>query len=137
MDYDLDIKNIVAVPSVKSVTKNATAIRVRQHLIDKTKEEIYFVDTPGFNDTRGSIMDIANTFGTSKAVKSLKSARFVIMLSGKDERSRSEGIIRMVNNISQLFQNYKQVEGSVVFVFNRYATSDIETMNNKLKFIWK
>lgn len=69
-------------------------------------KDVFLVDTPGFNDTRGSIMDIANTFGTTRAVRSLKSARFVILFCGKDEKSRSEGIIQMAQTINKLFPNY-------------------------------
>lgn len=41
-------------------------------MIGVISSKIYFLDTPGFKDTEGSIMDLSNTFGTSSAIKSLK-----------------------------------------------------------------
>ena len=51
------------------------------------------MDVPGFNDTEGSTMDLSNSYGAASAIKSLKKARFVIVLSGKDSGSRSDGIV--------------------------------------------
>ena len=48
------------------------------------KSKILLIDTPGFEDTPGSIMDLVNSYGSSSAVRSLKSAKFVVVISGKD-----------------------------------------------------
>ena len=40
------------------------------------------MDTPGFEDTEGAVMDLANAFGVSKAIKGLDEARFVIVVGG-------------------------------------------------------
>ena len=69
-----------------------TAIEVPKEMIDFAIELPYLLDTPGFKDTEGSIMDLSNTFGTASAIKSLKYARFVILLSGKDQGSRGQGL---------------------------------------------
>lgn len=40
-------------------------------------------------------MDLSNTFGTSHAIKSLKKAKFIVLLSGKDQGSRNQGLVEI------------------------------------------
>lgn len=41
-------------------------------MISTMEEKILFLDTPGFNDTQGSTIEISNARGAAAAIKSLK-----------------------------------------------------------------
>lgn len=87
-----------------------------EHLFNK----IYLVDTAGFKDTEGSVIDLSNVHGAASAIKSLKAARFVALLSGADKGSRNQGIIEMIHILNGLFPDYEKIKDSVVLVFNRF-----------------
>lgn len=82
-------------------------------------------------------MDLSNSYGAASAIKSLKEARFVIIMSGKDQGSRNAGIIEMASILNELFPRYKEIAQSVVLLFNRYEEEDLKSMNARLKNIWK
>ena len=65
-------------------------------------------------------MDLSNSYGAASAIKSLKEARFVIVLSGKDNGSRNTGLVDMISILNELFPRYKEVSESIVLLFNRY-----------------
>ena len=95
------------------------------------------MDTPGFKDTQGSTIEVSNTHGAAYAIKALKDARFVLILSGKDQGSRNTGILEMTEIINNLFPNYSLVKDSVIIMFNRYAEKDIKSMKDVLTNVWK
>lgn len=112
---------MVACPSSESVTRSVTAIELPPEMRYIKTKKIYLIDTPGFKDTEGSIMDLSNTFGTASAIKSLESAKFVILLSGKDEGSRYQGLVEIMEILNELFPNYEKVSDSIMLLLNRYT----------------
>lgn len=68
--------------------------------------KIHLIDTAGFRDTEGSVIDLSNSHGAAAAIKSLKSARFVALISAKDQGSRNQGFIEMANILNELFPKY-------------------------------
>lgn len=62
-------------------------------MLNTIQPKIHLIDTAGFNDTQGTIIELSNSYGAAEAIKSLKSARFVALISGKDIGSRYRGLI--------------------------------------------
>lgn len=130
------IESIIACPSVKSVTRNVAAVELPKDMIDGFhNQSIFLIDTPGFKDTEGSLIDLSNSQGTVKAIRSLNSARFVAMFSQKDEGSRFQGFIDMAETFNQIFPKYEDIKNSILFFFNRYKLEDIKEFNNNFRAI--
>jgi hypothetical protein len=63
-------------------------------------------DSPGFKDTSGCEVDIANAFGINEAIKNCESLRIVILISkdsigdkGQYIKDLSNLLVRMIENI--------------------------------------
>lgn len=65
------------------MTKYLTPVNVKLG-----KKVYYLLDTPGFEDTEGPIIDIINGHGVIKALKKAKSVRIVIVMSSKSMGKR-------------------------------------------------
>ena len=62
------------------------------------KGSIFLCDTPGFDDTNGPEVDIANGYGLVNLIKSCKSVRPSIIISAEDyAASRMQGLKNLVH----------------------------------------
>jgi hypothetical protein len=79
-------------------------------------------DTPGFFDTAGAAVDIANGIGMINAIKRAKSVKPIIVVSAKMVGEKFEGIKELGKIISELFENYqREPEGNcTAFIFNKF-----------------
>ena len=57
-----------------------------------TSGSIFIVDSPGFFDSNGPEVDIANGIGIIKALKACKTVRPVILICSGDFEARMKGI---------------------------------------------
>lgn len=65
-----------------------------------------YCDSPGFGDSAGVEVDIANNIGIISALYGAKSVRLVIIIGYEDlVANRCEGAITMGNTISNLFHS--------------------------------
>jgi hypothetical protein len=62
---------------------NDTIIEDKNGNITKVREKLFLCDTPGFFDTSGPVVDIANGIGMINAVKCAKSVKPVVVISAK------------------------------------------------------
>lgn len=125
---DEKVKNMHSNPECKSVTRYVVAVRPREHI---TRTEIYLADSPGFSDTEGIEVQIANLLGMKKALKGCKSVRIVIVISSENWSERGQGLKRLGRTLSQLFSNFEHVRDSILPVFNRF--SNMEELRHKIK----
>ncbi len=56
------------------------------------KEDLYLCDTPGFFDTSGVVVDIANGVGMINAVKVAKTVKPIVVISASMVGEKFEGI---------------------------------------------
>lgn len=104
-------------PGSKSVTRHVVAIRPREQI---TREDILLVDSAGFSDTEGIEVQIANLINMKMALKGCRSIRIVIVISHDNWGARGQGIKMLGRTLSQLFNDFLDVERCILPVFNRY-----------------
>lgn len=73
----------------KSVTRFITAVKPDANI---ASGDIYFVDSPGFGDTAGKEVEIANIVGVMTALKGCKSIIPVLVISKNSWGNRGTGI---------------------------------------------
>ena len=103
-DCDLnEIKKIKVSALPESCTKSIYAIKVKHE-----KSKLLICDSPGIQDTRGSEIEIANTYGLVKAAQSCKSVVPIIILSKDSMGERMKGLKNMLQQLSNMFNNIEQ-----------------------------
>lgn len=93
--------------------------------------DIYLTDTPGWGDTAGAEVQIANAFGVTKALWGCRSVVPVIVISKDSWGARGTGIRNIGMIVSSLFQDYDRIKGSVAVVMNRYTPEEMAEMKNQ------
>ena len=71
-------RSIKSNPMTESVTKYITAVPIPS---GKGGKQIVLCDTPGFGDTNGPEVDIANGIGVIRAIQNCKSVRPIVLIS--------------------------------------------------------
>lgn len=99
----------------------------------KDNVNLSFCDTPGFEDTRGPELNIANSLGIVNSIKQTKSVRPMIVFSEKDMGDRLQGLSHAVQLLSRLFYNVTSIQDNLCFVFNKFIepAKYIENQNNE------
>lgn len=95
----------VAKASTKSVTKYVSAIPMELADYGYSKE-IYLVDTPGFFDTGGLVVDACNSLSTIDVLGTASSIRFGFIFNYKAWGKRADAFRDFVKVISGLFKSY-------------------------------
>ena len=109
-----------------SCTSCINAAEIPQQMMKKKKKKyekgLYIVDTPGFEDTRGTEIDVANQIGTINALYGCNSIRIVIILpiaAGLIQVERCVGSRDMATIINQLCPDFQRVEDSMRILINK------------------
>lgn len=77
-------------------------------------------DSPGFGDSAGVEVDIANGVGTINALRQAKSVRIVVVLPYESIiAERMAGVHKISQIIVSLFSDIDQVLGSISILFNK------------------
>jgi energy-coupling factor transporter ATP-binding protein EcfA2 len=119
-------------PSSKSVTRYIVAVRPRS---DITSKEVYLTDTPGFGDSAGIEVQLANIAGVKRALRRCKTVIPVIVISKESWGPRGTGIKNLARTLSSLFTNYEQCKESIAIVMNRFTSDEMEEMKYKIQNI--
>ncbi|CAF1151915.1 unnamed protein product [Rotaria sp. Silwood1] len=115
-----DLKYITTSPFVKSETRYITSVEVKlKNTNGLTKESIILCDSPGFEDTSGPEVDIANGLGIVNVIKGCTSVKPVVVISYKSIRDQIEAF-------SYIFTKFPEKEKDTIHAF-------IKEIHRKLK----
>lgn len=95
-------KNIISNPFPISCTKFIAAVPIKA----PNGKEILLCDTPGFDDTEGAEIDIANGIGIIMAIKNSKSVIPAILISQHSIGNRFEELKRIMQLLIGMLENY-------------------------------
>lgn len=125
------LNEIKCSPFALSETRYITAVPevIKQKLNDIS---IVLVDTPGFDDTSGAEVDIANGKGIIDAIGATKSVRLVLFISKTDVGARLQGIRHLLKIVTDMLPNMKDRLESFNYVFTRYDEDDRTNINPTL-----
>ncbi len=105
-------------PFAVSCTRFVRAIKIKVNYRGAT--ELFILDTPGIEDTRGAEIDAANQYGNVQAGQVCASVLPVFVLSQQDEGGRMSGLKKMVHFLAGMFKSLKEQRGAFYFLFNKY-----------------
>lgn len=101
---DKGVLEMVSNPDCKSNTRTIVAVKARSNMTDR---DIYLADTPGFGDTGGSEVEIANEIAISTALNSCRSVTPVIVVSKESWGARGKNFRVLARSLSSLFRRYE------------------------------
>ncbi|XP_043473522.1 uncharacterized protein LOC122505768 [Leptopilina heterotoma] len=106
-------------------------------------------DSPGFDDTRGTIQETTNSFYMYQLMKNIKSIRFVLVTDFHDiNKSSLTSLSNLLNNLLKFFDDtFEDFFPSITFILSKvpYMINDVPvnieyinyTLNDKLSSITK
>ncbi|KAL4489804.1 hypothetical protein ABPG72_022444 [Tetrahymena utriculariae] len=107
--------------SAISETRFITPVNINFKDLKMTQNgSIILCDSPGFGDTAGPEVDIANGLGIVNAIKQCKSVRPVILLSYKSIGDRGQGIKQLAHILVGLVQNIQDKLSSFSYLFSKF-----------------
>ena len=118
----------------KSETRYIKPVRVNlKDVIGQNESQcINLCNAPGFSDTAGPEVDIANCVGMINSIKLCKSVKVIALLSCK-RGNKGEGICRLACLLENLIKNKQERLGSVMYLFTKYQ-SDYNVNGDLMNF---
>jgi hypothetical protein len=99
---------------IDSETQNIIPI-----LISRNDEQIIFCDTPGFNDTRGSEVDISNGIGIQKCAEVCQGIKPIIIISSQFG-DRAEILVKLAEILNSLFSNLQSSIRDFIYIYTKF-----------------
>jgi hypothetical protein len=97
------------------------------------KRNLVICDSPGFGDSAGVEVDMANGVGMINALYGASSVRVVVVLAYEALISdRMKGVTEIGEIISNLFHDFSNVLDSITFLFNKVPKDEITAMPIKV-----
>jgi hypothetical protein len=90
----------------ESVTRYITAVPITFE-IDNEEKSLILCDTPGFQDTMGAEVDIANCIGLVSAIRGANSVRPVVLISYRDG-NRLQGVSVVASTIANMVNDVRR-----------------------------
>ena len=102
-------------PFAFSVTKFIHCVNV---------DDLIICDSPGFQDSQGYEVDIANGYGVVNGIRGCKSVLIGIVVSYKSTGERYKGIKSLAKLVSTMFTNLKNHIGTFIYIFTKFPEKD-------------
>jgi len=124
------LKKVSSSPFAKSETRFISAVPINILDMDgDNNERLVLCDTPGFEDTNGAEVDIANGYSIVKAVKGCKSVRIVLLVSYKSMGDRLNGIRNLTHILVQMVSGLKTHMKAFSYYFSKFPEQERSTIN--------
>ncbi|KAL4445289.1 hypothetical protein ABPG74_022102, partial [Tetrahymena malaccensis] len=131
-----ELKNIKVSPYAESETRYISPVQLNYKDIGMIKDgSIMLCDAPGFGDTAGPEVDIANGIGMVNAIRGCKSVRPVILASNLSIGDRGEGIRRLAHTLVGLIKKVDDYLYSFSYLFTKFNDKNIEQIAAQLQNI--
>ncbi len=128
------LKKVSTSPFAKSETRFISAVPINILDMDgDNNERLVLCDTPGFEDTSGAEVDIANGYSIVKAVKGCKSVRIVLLISYKSMGDKLTGVKNLAHILVQMVSGLKSHMKAFSYYFSKFPEQDRSTINAMLK----
>ncbi|CAF4686848.1 unnamed protein product, partial [Rotaria sp. Silwood2] len=128
-----DLRNVTTSPSAKSETRFIIPITVDlSGVVASRSDSIIICDTPGFEDTNGPEVDIANGISIIRAIRECKSVRPVVLVSYKGIGDRFEGLKNLTHLLACLIPKIKNEIRAFSYIFTKYPENEKDTIHKSL-----
>ena len=115
-------KNIIANAENKSTTRYIAEQHVPlQRIYGQNRSGfITLCDAPGFGDTAGTEVDVANCMGVFKALCECKSVKIVAFASYRGIGDRGQGIVKLAYILANMIDDVSNRLASIEYVFTKF-----------------
>ncbi|XP_065663330.1 uncharacterized protein LOC136085791 [Hydra vulgaris] len=115
------LSNFVISCRAKSETRYINPIQINLKDLGALKDKfIILCDSPGFGDTAGPEVDIANSVCIVEGIRFCKSVRPVILMNYENQGGRGEGIREMTRMIQEMVINIEEYLSAFSYLFTKY-----------------
>lgn len=115
---------------IDSETQNIIPIVVPLEGIRSSEKQIIFCDTPGFQDTRGSEIDISNGIAIRKCVEVCKGIKPVIIISSQ-LGDKLQFLSELAEVLNSMFLDFENDVANFIFIYTKFS-SDINEAQNQI-----
>lgn len=132
-----DLEKITTSPFAKSETRHISPVTVNfEDIGGSNGDSIILCDSPGFEDSRGAEVDIANGVGIVKAIRGCKSVKPTILISGKSIGDRCDGIKNMAHMLVGLIPGIQDHMKTFSYIFTKFTYRERSSIHALLKDIY-
>ena len=131
-----DLQHVTSSPFARSETRCITSVTVKfEDLGILRPGSIVLCDTPGFEDTNGPEVDIANGISIVRAIRQCKTVKPVVLVSYKSIGDRFEGLKSLIHLLARLIPGIQDQIKAFSYIFTKYPSSERTTIHASLKAI--
>ena len=128
-----DLKDFITSPYPRSETRSINAITVNLAKSGAQHDgEVTLCDSPGFADTGGVEIDIANGICLVRALQECRSVKPVILISNQSIGDRMEGIIKLVNTLILMMPSIQHQLDAFSYVFTKIPQDEKDEINPRI-----
>ncbi|CAM4958278.1 unnamed protein product [Rotaria socialis] len=130
------LNNVTSSPLSKSETRYIVPVTIQLRDIFGHYEtgEIILCDTPGYEDTEGPEVDIANSTGIVEALNNCKSVKILALTSYRSLGDKGEGIQNLAHLLNKMINRIEDRLYGILYAFTKYpATMDIHATLTSIK----
>ncbi|CAF3859742.1 unnamed protein product, partial [Rotaria sordida] len=131
-----ELNNVTSSPLQKSETRCIAPVTTQLRDVLGTHEsgEMIFCDAPGFGDTTGPEVDIANSIGVIEAIKGTKSVKLLALSSYKSLGDRGQGIQKLAHILIAMVHGIEDKLDAIFYAFTKYPEeTDINALLVNIK----
>nr|NGX38657.1 hypothetical protein [Chlamydiota bacterium] len=123
---NMHLRNVTVSPTAASETRYITAVPIDCGKMGDPFLEgrLVLCDAPGFGDTAGVEVDVANGLGLVEAMRECKSVRLFILVSQEGMGDRMQGVKLIAHRLLSLIPNIGDVLSSITYGFTKYETEE-------------
>lgn len=126
-----DLKSVRTAPFSQSVTRYIAPVTVRFRDAGLLRDgSIVLCDSPGFEDTSGPEVDIANGIGIVRAIRECRSVKPVILISFKSIGDRCEGVKKIAHVLVGMIPSIKDHMRTFSYLFTKVPVQDKHTITS-------
>lgn len=112
---DQRLKDIKTGPFTFSITKFLKCIKIGDDL---------FVDTAGFEDSKGCEQDMSNSIVIVRGIRKCKAFTPIIIISSKSMGERCKGLKSLVKLLASMFTDIEKYKSKFSFMFTKFSQKD-------------
>ena len=122
---NLDLRNVISSPLQKSETRYIVPVSIQLEDILGADEigVLTLCDAPGFGDTAGPEVDIANSIGVIEALAKTNSVKILALISYKSLGDRGQGVQKLAHILINMIHGIKDKLDAIVYAFTKFPAS--------------
>lgn len=139
IEADIELESVTTSPYTRSETRSINAVKVSHERVPSAlvAEGVLLSDTPGFEDTDGAEIDIANGLGSAKGVRLARSVRPLVLFSKNSMGDRFQGLLDISRILVRFVGSIEQHLPTFSYVFTKYFKEESAEIHPFLDYKFK